>query len=62
MLDMTDMIHLCAEMTAGSLPALMDSSRHITVSMVERITNVQGRLALSTELQAVAKQLGLLAS
>ena len=40
----------------------MDSSRHITVSMVERITNVQGRLALSTELQAVAKQLGLLSS
>ena len=61
MLDKTNLIYLCAEMTGGSL-ALMDSSRHITVSMVERITNVQGRLALSTELQAVAKQLGLLAS
>ena len=40
----------------------MNSSRHITITMVERITHVQGRLASLTELQAVAKQLRVLTS
>ena len=42
------------------IPALMDSTRDLTALTVERITNIEARLGRSTELQAVAKQLGLL--
>ena len=49
-------------MSDGALPALMDSSRDITGLLVERITNIQAGPGSSTELQAVTKQLGVLAT
>ena len=42
------------------IPALVDSTRDLTALTVERITDIEAKLGLPTELQTVTKQLGLL--